>query len=191
MSHLQLVALIVRDYDAAIQFFVEVLQFELVEDTPSLTNDGRPKRWVVVRPAGGQTGILLARADGEQQLAASAGSSPVASACSCASTTSMPPTSAWPPLACSSSRRRARRRTGAWSCSWISRGTSGISWGRQPRDDLLMPGRPRGLWRPGAFRRGGVIRWPNHPACLYKRPDACSLPPTTRPARDRARAGDE
>ncbi len=68
MSHLQLVALIVRDYDAAIQFFVEVLQFELVEDTPSLTNDGRPKRWVVVRPAGGQTGILLARADGEQQL---------------------------------------------------------------------------------------------------------------------------
>ena len=68
MSHLQLVALIVRDYDAAIQFFVDVLQFELVEDTPSLTNDGRPKRWVVVRPAGGQTGILLARADGEQQL---------------------------------------------------------------------------------------------------------------------------
>ena len=68
MPHLQLVALIVRDYDAAIRFFVDVLQFELVEDTPSLTNDGRPKRWVVVRPAGGQTGILLARADGEQQL---------------------------------------------------------------------------------------------------------------------------
>jgi catechol 2,3-dioxygenase-like lactoylglutathione lyase family enzyme len=68
MSHLQLVALIVRDYDAAIRFFVDVLQFELVEDTPSLTNDGRPKRWVVVRPAGGQTGILLARADGEPQL---------------------------------------------------------------------------------------------------------------------------
>jgi catechol 2,3-dioxygenase-like lactoylglutathione lyase family enzyme len=67
MSHLELIALIVRDYDAAIRFFVEVLQFELVEDTPSLTNDGRPKRWVVVRPAGGHTGILLARADGEQQ----------------------------------------------------------------------------------------------------------------------------
>jgi catechol 2,3-dioxygenase-like lactoylglutathione lyase family enzyme len=67
MSHIDLVALIVRDYDAAIRFFVDVLQFELVEDTPSLTNDGRPKRWVVVRPAGGQTGILLARADGEQQ----------------------------------------------------------------------------------------------------------------------------
>jgi catechol 2,3-dioxygenase-like lactoylglutathione lyase family enzyme len=68
MAHLELVALIVRDYDAAIRFFVDVLQFDLVEDTPSLTNDGRPKRWVVVRPVGGQTGILLARADGEQQL---------------------------------------------------------------------------------------------------------------------------
>ena len=67
MSHLELVALVVRDYDAAIRFFVNVLQFELVEDTPSLTNDGRPKRWVVIRPNGGQTGILLARADGDQQ----------------------------------------------------------------------------------------------------------------------------
>ena len=67
MSHLELVALVVRDYDAAIRFFVDVLQFQLVEDTPSLTNDGRPKRWVVVRPRGGQTGILLARADGAQQ----------------------------------------------------------------------------------------------------------------------------
>jgi len=67
MSHLELVALVVRDYDAAIRFFVDVLQFELVEDTPSLTNDGRPKRWVVVRPKGGETGLLLARADGERQ----------------------------------------------------------------------------------------------------------------------------
>jgi catechol 2,3-dioxygenase-like lactoylglutathione lyase family enzyme len=69
MSHLHLVALVVRDYDAAIRFFVDVLQFELVEDTPSLTNDGRPKRWVVVRPGGGGTGILLARADGDRQTA--------------------------------------------------------------------------------------------------------------------------
>jgi catechol 2,3-dioxygenase-like lactoylglutathione lyase family enzyme len=67
MSHLALVTLIVHDYDAAIRFFVDVLQFELAEDTPSLTNNGRPKRWVVVRPAGGQTGILLARADGDHQ----------------------------------------------------------------------------------------------------------------------------
>src|SRR5689334_2095132 len=69
MSQLELVALVVRDYDAAIRFFVDVLQFELVEDTPSLTSDGRPKRWIVMRPRGGQTGILLARADGEHQAA--------------------------------------------------------------------------------------------------------------------------
>ncbi|MGH9254059.1 MAG: VOC family protein [Vicinamibacterales bacterium] len=67
MSNLELVTLVVRDYDAAIRFFVDVLQFQLVEDTASLTNYGRPKRWVVVRPEGGQTGILLARADGEHQ----------------------------------------------------------------------------------------------------------------------------
>src|ERR1041384_2212694 len=70
MPNLELVALVVRDYDAAIRFFVDVLEFELVEDTPSLTNDGRPKRWVVVRPRGGETGILLAKADGEVQEAA-------------------------------------------------------------------------------------------------------------------------
>jgi catechol 2,3-dioxygenase-like lactoylglutathione lyase family enzyme len=67
MSHLELVALVVRDYEPAIDFFVNVLGFELVEDKPSLTNDGRLKRWVVVRPRGGATGILLARADGEHQ----------------------------------------------------------------------------------------------------------------------------
>ncbi len=67
MSHLELVALIVRDYDPAIDFFVNVLGFEIVEDVPSLTNDGRPKRWVVVRPSGATTGILLARADGDTQ----------------------------------------------------------------------------------------------------------------------------
>jgi catechol 2,3-dioxygenase-like lactoylglutathione lyase family enzyme len=67
MSQLELVALIVREYQPAIDFFVKVLQFELVEDVPSLTNDGRPKRWVVVRPVGGSAGILLARADGERQ----------------------------------------------------------------------------------------------------------------------------
>jgi catechol 2,3-dioxygenase-like lactoylglutathione lyase family enzyme len=69
MANLELVALVVQDYEPAIRFFVTLLQFELVEDTPSLTNDGRPKRWVVVRPTGAQTGILLARADGEHQVA--------------------------------------------------------------------------------------------------------------------------
>lgn len=69
MAQIQLVALVVRDYDAAIRFFVDALDFDVVEDTPSLTNDGRPKRWVVVRPKGGGTGILLAQADGEEQRA--------------------------------------------------------------------------------------------------------------------------
>jgi catechol 2,3-dioxygenase-like lactoylglutathione lyase family enzyme len=67
MSHLELVALIVKEYQQAIDFFVNILQFELVENVPSLTNDGRPKRWVVVRPPGAVTGLLLARADGDRQ----------------------------------------------------------------------------------------------------------------------------
>jgi catechol 2,3-dioxygenase-like lactoylglutathione lyase family enzyme len=67
MAGLDLVTLVVESYDPAIEFFVEKLGFELVEDSPALTNDGHPKRWVVVRPPGGQTGILLARADGEDQ----------------------------------------------------------------------------------------------------------------------------
>ena len=62
--------MIVPDYDEAIAFYVEALGFELVEDSPSLTNDGRPKRWVVVRPPGATTGILLARADGTTQESA-------------------------------------------------------------------------------------------------------------------------
>lgn len=68
--HIEHTALIVRDYDEAIEFFVESLGFELVEDSPATTNDGRPKRWVVVRPPGSVTGLLLARADGDEQLAA-------------------------------------------------------------------------------------------------------------------------
>ena len=64
---IDLVALVVDDYDRAIEFFVDVLGFDLTEDSAALTNDGRPKRWVVVRPPGAQTGLLLARADGEEQ----------------------------------------------------------------------------------------------------------------------------
>jgi catechol 2,3-dioxygenase-like lactoylglutathione lyase family enzyme len=67
--HLGLIAIVVSDYDPAISFFVDVLGFELVEDSPALTNDGRAKRWVVVRPPGAATGLLLARADGESQAA--------------------------------------------------------------------------------------------------------------------------
>jgi catechol 2,3-dioxygenase-like lactoylglutathione lyase family enzyme len=61
-------ALIVDDYDEAIRFFVDILGFELIEDSPALTSaDGRSKRWVVVRPPGATTGLLLARADGDRQ----------------------------------------------------------------------------------------------------------------------------
>ncbi|WP_433465521.1 VOC family protein [Spirillospora sp. CA-128828] len=67
---LDLITIIVDDYDQAIEFFTAALGFDLVEDSPSLTNDGRPKRWVVVRPPGAATGILLARADGERQTGA-------------------------------------------------------------------------------------------------------------------------
>src|SRR3954447_26580870 len=67
--NLDLVAIVVEEYDPAIDFFVGTLGFELIEDSPSLTNDGRPKRWVVVRPPGAPTGLLLARADGDTQAA--------------------------------------------------------------------------------------------------------------------------
>jgi len=71
--HIEHTALLVHDYDHAIRFFVDVLGFELVEDSPSTTNDGRPKRWVVVKPPGATTGLLLAQADGEQQRSAIGG----------------------------------------------------------------------------------------------------------------------
>jgi catechol 2,3-dioxygenase-like lactoylglutathione lyase family enzyme len=68
--HIGLVAVVVQDYDPAISFFVGALGFELVEDSPAVTNDGRTKRWVVVRPPGAATGLLLAKADGADQAAA-------------------------------------------------------------------------------------------------------------------------
>ena len=64
-----LAAIVVEKYDPAIAFFVDALGFELIEDSPALTNSGRPKRWVVVRPPGAATGILLAEADGAVQSA--------------------------------------------------------------------------------------------------------------------------
>jgi catechol 2,3-dioxygenase-like lactoylglutathione lyase family enzyme len=64
---IELVTFVVRDYDEAIDFFVRLLGFNLVEDSPSVAESGRAKRWVVVRPLGGGTGLLLAEADGEEQ----------------------------------------------------------------------------------------------------------------------------
>jgi catechol 2,3-dioxygenase-like lactoylglutathione lyase family enzyme len=69
-SFISLVTIVVADYDEAIRFYVDVLGFELVEDSPAATNDGRSKRWVEVRPHGAETGILLARADGTEQALA-------------------------------------------------------------------------------------------------------------------------
>jgi catechol 2,3-dioxygenase-like lactoylglutathione lyase family enzyme len=68
--HIEHAAVIVDDYDRAISFYVQALGFELVEDSASLTNDGRAKRWVVVRPPGAATGLLLAQADGERERTA-------------------------------------------------------------------------------------------------------------------------
>ena len=66
---LSLVTIVVQDYDQAIGFFTGALGFDLVEDSPATTNDGRAKRWVVVRPPGAETGLLLAQADGAEQVA--------------------------------------------------------------------------------------------------------------------------
>ena len=58
-------ALVVEDYDAAIQFYCKKLNFKLIEDT--VLNP--EKRWVVVAPPGGEgCQLLLARASGEEQL---------------------------------------------------------------------------------------------------------------------------
>ncbi len=71
MSHIDLVSLLVEDYDEAIAFYVEKAGFELVEDSPETSSvTGDPKRWVVVRPPGAQTGLLLARASDDAQRAA-------------------------------------------------------------------------------------------------------------------------
>jgi catechol 2,3-dioxygenase-like lactoylglutathione lyase family enzyme len=60
-----LVALVVRDYDEAIDFYMKKLNFVLVEDTYQPEQD---KRWVVVKPPGdGSTALLLARASSTHQ----------------------------------------------------------------------------------------------------------------------------
>ena len=60
------IALVVRDYDEAIDFYVNKLKFELVEDTYQAEQD---KRWVVVAPPGSKgASILLARASKPEQF---------------------------------------------------------------------------------------------------------------------------
>jgi len=61
------VALVVRDYDEAIQFYTETLRFSLLEDIYQPEQD---KRWVVVAPPGSKgTTLLLARASNSEQEA--------------------------------------------------------------------------------------------------------------------------
>ena len=66
MLHLDLVTIVVDDYDRAIDFYVGILGFVLTEDS-KLTTD---KRWVVIRPSLGSTGFLIAKAAKTEQAAA-------------------------------------------------------------------------------------------------------------------------
>ncbi|MBA2501153.1 MAG: VOC family protein [Chitinophagaceae bacterium] len=60
------IALVVNDYDEAILFYTEKLGFNLIEDTPL----SETKRWVMIAPPGAkECYLLLAKADGEKQLA--------------------------------------------------------------------------------------------------------------------------
>jgi catechol 2,3-dioxygenase-like lactoylglutathione lyase family enzyme len=59
------VAIVVQDYDEAIDFYVNKLQFDLIEDTYQPEQD---KRWVVVSPPGSEgVSLLLARASNSRQ----------------------------------------------------------------------------------------------------------------------------
>ena len=60
------ITLLVPDYDAGIAFYVDKLGFDLIEDTRL----SETKRWVRVAPHGAQTSLLLAKADGPDQIAA-------------------------------------------------------------------------------------------------------------------------
>lgn len=65
-QYIGLTALVVKDYDEAITFYVEVLGFELIEDSYIPQQD---KRWVVVAPPGAkESKLLLARGVGRNQL---------------------------------------------------------------------------------------------------------------------------
>jgi catechol 2,3-dioxygenase-like lactoylglutathione lyase family enzyme len=65
MQNISAVALLVDDYDEAIHFFTRCLHFAVVEDTAL----SPLKRWVVVRPPGGGTALLLAKAASPEQAA--------------------------------------------------------------------------------------------------------------------------
>jgi len=67
MQKLAGISLVVKDYDEAIHFYTQVLDFELLEDS-QMDDD---KRWVMIKPKGdGSCNIILAKAKNEQELAA-------------------------------------------------------------------------------------------------------------------------
>ena len=63
-QHIAHIALVVDDYDKAIKFYTEKLNFDLIEDTPM----SETKRWVMVAPKGStECRLLLAKAANEEQ----------------------------------------------------------------------------------------------------------------------------
>ena len=62
-QNLQHVAIIVDDYDRAIEFYTQKLKFNLTEDTVL----SETKRWVLVTPKGGQCSLLLAKGLNDEQ----------------------------------------------------------------------------------------------------------------------------
>ena len=64
MQQLGAVSIIIDDYDKAIQYYTQVLGFELLEDI-----DQGDKRWVKISPSGGGCGLVLAKANGPEQQA--------------------------------------------------------------------------------------------------------------------------
>ncbi len=67
MPHIGLVTLVMTDYDDAIDFYVNKVGFDLIEDSDM----GDGKRWVVISPKGAvETRLLLAKASGKTQTSA-------------------------------------------------------------------------------------------------------------------------
>lgn len=64
-ARISALALVVPDYEPAIAFYTGVMGFRLVEDIPQ-----GHKRWVTVEPPGGGVRLVLARAEGPEQVAA-------------------------------------------------------------------------------------------------------------------------
>ena len=107
-------ALVVRDYDEAIDYFTRVLGFSLVEDTPL-----PGKRWVRVKPPGGDMCLLLARAKNtaeESRIGNQTGGRVFMD------TTHWDPTGTWMPRASSTSpvnRVKVPRTSSVLSCATL------------------------------------------------------------------------